>query len=64
MAGMTDQLFEESKQGGFDIASLNIQRGRDHGLPPYNDWRELCGQAKLASFNDINFSRRFSGAYA
>lgn len=38
---------------GFDLVSLNIHRGRDHGLPDYNDMREALGLDRKESFSDI-----------
>jgi peroxidase len=46
-------LFGQPGAGGFDLASLNIQRGRDHGLADYNSVREEYGLARVASFADI-----------
>ena len=61
---MTDRLFEESPFEGYDIAALNIQRGRDHGLPPYNDWRKKC-ELNTISFSDLprHARRRFQKEY-
>lgn len=42
--------------GGLDIASLNMQRGRDHGLPDYNQLREDFGLAPVTSFSEITSS--------
>ena len=46
-------LFGPPGSGGFDLASLNIQRGRDHGLPRYNAMRVQLGLAAKTSFNDV-----------
>jgi peroxidase len=36
-----------------DMASINVQRGRDHGIPSYNKYRELCGFGLAKSFDDL-----------
>ena len=36
-----------------DLASLNIQRGRDLGLPTYNELRVALGLDPAQSFADI-----------
>lgn len=60
-------LFGAPGRGGFDLAALNIQRGRDHGLPDYNTAREQMGLARKTSFaavsSDPEIQDRLEEAY-
>ena len=53
---IVNHLFEDPKKpgSGSDLVALNIQRGRDHGIPGYNALRELCGKPKANNFDDLS----------
>jgi hypothetical protein len=46
-------LFGNVNGFGMDLGSLNIQRGRDHGLPDFNTLRISFGLAPLNSFAEL-----------
>uniref|UniRef100_A0A4W6DZJ3 Eosinophil peroxidase n=1 Tax=Lates calcarifer TaxID=8187 RepID=A0A4W6DZJ3_LATCA len=50
---LTERLFQA--QGGMplDLGALNLQRGRDHGLPGYGSWRRFCGLSVPNSTSEL-----------
>lgn len=45
----------ENMFGNTDLGTINVQRGRDHGLPPYVKFRQLCGLRGATSFEHVSF---------
>ena len=54
---LTTQLFAGKNRAGMDLAALNIQRGRDHGLPPYLTWVSFCDRL----FPNLGVAPEFEG---
>ncbi|CAD7077889.1 unnamed protein product [Hermetia illucens] len=45
---------EDFNQGRLkDLRSTDLQRDRDHGLPPYNDFLEFCNLGRAKSWKDF-----------
>jgi hypothetical protein len=55
-------LFGPPGAGGFDLASLNIQRGRDHGLADYNTVRVAYGLQPVSDFSQITSNAETAAA--
>lgn len=47
-----DFLLRHILKYGDDLRAIDIQRGRDHGIAFYNEFRELCGLPKATKWED------------
>ncbi|XP_030887534.1 peroxidasin-like protein [Leptonychotes weddellii] len=50
---LTEKLFSTAHSVALDLAATNIQRGRDHGIPPYADFRVFCNLTSVENFEDL-----------
>lgn len=57
-------LFGPPGAGGLDLAALNMQRARDHGIPTYNDLREAVGLSRYTNWSQISSSADVQGRLA
>lgn len=46
-------LFKGTDAMGSDLLAMDIQRGRDMGIPPYTTMRTLCGLPPVNRFEDL-----------
>ncbi|KAH3832975.1 hypothetical protein DPMN_106271 [Dreissena polymorpha] len=46
-------FIEENGTDSYDLASVNIERGRDWGTPAYYLYRQLCGGVTISAWTDL-----------
>ena len=50
---LRNQLFGHPGAGGMDLCAIDIQRGRDHGVPDYATIREAFGLSEITNYSQI-----------
>ena len=50
---LRNQLFGHPGAGGMDLCAIDIQRGRDHGVPDYGSIRAAFGLENISSYSEI-----------
>ena len=51
---LTDHLFQAPGDvTGLDLTAINIQRGRDHGIAGWMEWRRRCGISTATTFDEL-----------
>jgi peroxidase len=51
---VTNHLFKKAgARFGMDLVSLNMQRGREFGVPGYMEFRKFCGLPGADSFEEL-----------
>lgn len=54
VSSLRNSMFGEPGFGGLDMCAIDIQRGRDHGLPNYNQIREYFGLETASNWSDVS----------
>ncbi|CAD6193084.1 unnamed protein product [Caenorhabditis auriculariae] len=50
---LTERLFSRYHEVALDLAAFNIQRGRDHGLPAWTEYRKFCNLSAPQTWEDM-----------
>ncbi|KAI6185441.1 Leucine-rich repeat and Immunoglobulin I-set and heme peroxidase domain containing protein [Aphelenchoides besseyi] len=50
---LVDKLFYRSENVSMDLAAINIQRGRDHGIPGYLEYRRFCNLTAPETWEEL-----------